>query len=195
MSWDRADALDLVLTMLFTHSKSTENVITELVDFTFPLIRISGRFKSDKGLRKTSWAGLQISSVTVCLAARFLHIGPSRWPTADKPSDRLGFSSQPEENRGLFFFFFFFFFLLMYKISSVFLSLFKCINREHSQPQVQPPPLVLSESLYVSTGGSADIFQTTFFGFLFCTESFWVVFCFTYVTKVLEVMNYDLLIK
>lgn len=95
--------------MLFTHSESTENVIAELVDFTFPLIRISGRFKSDKGLRKTSWADLQISSVTVCLAASFLHIGPSRWPTADKPSDRLGekgFSSQPEENRGLLFLFF-----------------------------------------------------------------------------------------
>lgn len=85
MSWDGADALGPG-TYHAAHSESAENVISELVDFTFPLIGISGRLKLDKGLTKTSWSDLQISSVTLCLATSFLQIGDSRWPRADKPS-------------------------------------------------------------------------------------------------------------
>lgn len=46
-------------------------MITEHVDLTFPLIRMAGRLKLDKGLTKKSWSDLQVSCVTVCLATSF----------------------------------------------------------------------------------------------------------------------------
>lgn len=77
LSRDRAVALGPG-TYHAAHSGSAENVITEQVDFTFPLIRTSGRLKLNKGLTKKSWSDLQISCVMVCLPTSFLQLSDSR---------------------------------------------------------------------------------------------------------------------